>query len=1420
MSRLGRSSSTASSSSSRSSQIVRDGDGDRGWARTQAELSARFPFIRECLPGQLLQLRLENWMAYTGPVEVNFLTGINLLAAPNGAGKSSLLCAMAFGLGYDVAHISRRGSRLRDFIKIGHNACSVSCVLAGRKPGEFVTTKRELRLSGDQAVSTFYINGNECGAEARIQFQRRMKLQVDNLICFMPQERVPEFATMRPEDLFMATLRAIDYDLHEAYAGLRDWEAQRDETEKLLTQGRADLVVLSRAVEKLRLEHEELKRLQSCEKERILCEGKILENRVAAVKASLKAQEREKQKTEKELRRANEKVRKVDEKLKEVQNVLRRVTEDRGRLTAKWRQDQESAGAQLEDFVADAMADVERLEAEIAALPEKALEWKRERERLAKEYALRHTVLMRAKAAEEKVRLEAEREKAHVAARMQEIQNTVAACNARRRELQQEAAEARLRVQTLEGEEQDLMRQALTERRKKAVLQENRQSVRVKNLLHFMSAPGGGDRTRQQSLSTALQLHKERKLKHTFGPVAFITQVKSARYRPYVEHLLQGRVGAFVCTDEEEMKFLSRSNCHALFLRTDLRGRVRLPTATAQMRELGVECFIHEQLEFVVEELDEMQASQAWPGDRSASLPTETVKAESAGRGDRSDACAGGAQSAQDELARRNEEDRKTQEARRREALLLAIRETVVSFTNANTIFVVRDSLTPQEEQRMQQFMKEELARLFQFPVRKLVYFKGAAVHSVQKSLHDNFWLDACDMLRSRLTHAAPHRDAGPGFAGASSPSAPFAGILEVVTPAGRKMPGEREGRSQQTEDVIGEKRVQVQKEREKALKRLEELEQENDELTSKRQEAVGQRQTLIEKDTRLAKAAHDHAFAKDLYEAVVTEIRALEAKRPGPGALLDQERRLQQRIWKRLYDALQKEREASRKFHALAESWLKMREEAAGVQGHRETLRKLQAERRGPAQEVCNLKSELTEKSAAIASLRRELGTRSGALERWSEEAALVYRHFLFPSEELLSPKADANAPDACQGRLRGRKRGRDGDAESGDRRKRGRGESRDGGRESSSEDEAFLRSSEDEREDFQDYVAKVKEDLKKAALPESEEELKAIINACTEELERTGGGNRQAFRDFKAKVQEKKKKESEVTKLEEKAQHQQKKINRVKESWHRRISEIVSTVSRRFSVFLKFINPDASGYVALHDPAASSSTSSSSSSSASSSLSPAPSVRDLELRICVSFYPGQSARPLNTRHSGGERSLCTVLYLLAVQAYAREGFRVLDEINQGLDGEKEKKLFALLTRVAQGWEGDESTQPGQEALPATPTQMSASPSGSPVSVHAPPNAGGGVQYVLLTPQLVKGTDYSAVCVHFPFNGRHLRLQQWGDEKALCAGAEEAVRRDRALQKNAEEGRSYILTREEIQELRQALQAEEREEDQQRRPT
>ena len=83
----------------------------------------------------------------------------------------------------------------------------------------------------------------------------------------------------------------------------------------------------------------------------------------------------------------------------------------------------------------------------------------------------------------------------------------------------------------------------------------------------------------------------------------------------------------------------------------------------------------------------------------------------------------------------------------------------------------------------------------------------------------------------------------------------------------------------------------------------------------------------------------------------------------------------------------------------------------------------------------------------------------------------------------------------------------------------------------------------------------------------------------------------------------------------------------------------------------------------------------------------------------------------------SGGERSLSTFLYLLALQDLAQSPFRVVDEINQGMDAQKERLAFDRL-------------------IDASCTKKSP-------------------QYFLITPKLLRGLNYTKdVTINFVFNG------------------------------------------------------------------
>lgn len=52
--------------------------------------------------------------------------------------------------------------------------------------------------------------------------------------------------------------------------------------------------------------------------------------------------------------------------------------------------------------------------------------------------------------------------------------------------------------------------------------------------------------------------------------------------------------------------------------------------------------------------------------------------------------------------------------------------------------------------------------------------------------------------------------------------------------------------------------------------------------------------------------------------------------------------------------------------------------------------------------------------------------------------------------------------------------------------------------------------------------------------------------------------------------------------------------------------------------------------------------------------------------------------------RQSGGERAVSTIFYLMALQGLARSPFRVVDEINQGMDPRNERMVHERMVEIA----------------------------------------------------------------------------------------------------------------------------------------
>ncbi|XP_010792435.1 structural maintenance of chromosomes protein 5 [Notothenia coriiceps] len=122
--------------------------------------------------------------------------------------------------------------------------------------------------------------------------------------------------------------------------------------------------------------------------------------------------------------------------------------------------------------------------------------------------------------------------------------------------------------------------------------------------------------------------------------------------------------------------------------------------------------------------------------------------------------------------------------------------------------------------------------------------------------------------------------------------------------------------------------------------------------------------------------------------------------------------------------------------------------------------------------------------------------------------------------------------------------------------------------------------------------------------------------------------------------------------------------------------------------------------------------------------------------IRIRVKFHSSTQLHELTAYHqSGGERSVSTMLYLMALQELNRCPFRVVDEINQGMDPVNERRVFDIVVRTA----CKETTS----------------------------------QYFFITPKLLPNLQYAdemtVLCVH---NGSQMLPPNLWDEKAFIRRA------------------------------------------------
>lgn len=128
-----------------------------------------------------------------------------MIIGPNGTGKSTIVCAIALGLGWKTAVLGR-AKDVASFVKQGYEEGWIEIELKGHIGDANVVIRRSIERKSNS--SEYKLNGKSASARQVNDAVANFDINVDNLCCFLPQDKVADFARMDPARLLLETERA------------------------------------------------------------------------------------------------------------------------------------------------------------------------------------------------------------------------------------------------------------------------------------------------------------------------------------------------------------------------------------------------------------------------------------------------------------------------------------------------------------------------------------------------------------------------------------------------------------------------------------------------------------------------------------------------------------------------------------------------------------------------------------------------------------------------------------------------------------------------------------------------------------------------------------------------------------------------------------------------------------------------------------------------------------------------------------------------------------------------------------------------------------------------------------------------------------------------------------------------------------
>jgi chromosome segregation ATPase len=174
--------------------------------------------------------------------------------------------------------------------------------------------------------------------------------------------------------------------------------------------------------------------------------------------------------------------------------------------------------------------------------------------------------------------------------------------------------------------------------------------------------------------------------------------------------------------------------------------------------------------------------------------------------------------------------------------------------------------------------------------------------------------------------------------------------------------------------------------------------------------------------------------------------------------------------------------------------------------------------------------------------------------------------------------------------------------------------------------------------------------------------EELNNEIEAVNTRLNLMAEGNPHAVQAFENREKEIEAKQQRLEQLAHELQTTRGQIGAIRGEWEPRLDELVAKISDGFAH--NFAQIGCAGQVGVHKD---------------------DDFEKWSIQIQVRFRENEALSILDSqRQSGGERAVSTIFYLMALQDLARSPFRVVDEINQGMDPRNERMVHERMVDIA----------------------------------------------------------------------------------------------------------------------------------------